>query len=144
MHELSLCRAIANTVERHADGRRVKLVTLRIGRLRQVVPETLNFYFGFVSQGTLCEGAVLEQEHVPVLVRWGDCAREWELDLPVFRCADCGSSDVALLTGDEFEVESIEVEEPQCIAQRGGSQRTRSTRTTRLPLRTAPISTAPS
>src|SRR3954468_20412792 len=78
MHELSLCRAIANTVERGADGRRVKLVTLRIGRLRQVVPETLGFYCGFVSQGTLCEDAVLEQEDVAVLVHCGDCEREWD------------------------------------------------------------------
>src|SRR3954452_19131366 len=98
MHELSLCRAIANTVERHADGRRVKLVTLRIGRLRQVVPEELNLYFCFVSQGTLCGGDVLEQEHVRLLVLSGACASKWDLALPVFRCADCGSSDVALLT----------------------------------------------
>lgn len=118
MHELSLSGAIVNTVEKHAEGRRVTVVTVRIGHLRQVVPDTLEFYFGFVSEGTACEGARLEQELVPAVVRCGACAREWELDMPIFRCPDCGSTDVAVVSGDEFEVESIEVEEAECIAPR--------------------------
>ena len=52
MHELSLSSAIVATVEKHAAGRQVAVVTLRVGRLRQVVPETLEFYFAFVARGT--------------------------------------------------------------------------------------------
>jgi hydrogenase nickel incorporation protein HypA/HybF len=84
VHELSLSSAIINTAVRHAGGRRVSVVSLRVGRLRQVVPETLDFYFEFVARGTLCEGARLEQEVVD--------------------------------SGNEFLVESIEVEEAACIA----------------------------
>ena len=93
-------------------------MSLRVGRLRQVVPDTLDFYFGFVAQGTVCEGARLEQELVPARVRCGACEREWELDLPIFRCPTCGGTDVEVLSGEEFEVESIEVEEAECIAPR--------------------------
>ncbi len=118
MHELSLSGAIVNTVVKHAAGRRVSVVSLRVGRLRQVVPDTLDFYFGFVAQGTVCEGARLEQELVPALVRCGACEREWELDLPIFRCPTCGGTEVEVLSGEEFEVESIEVEEAECIAPR--------------------------
>ena len=64
MHELSLSGAIVNTVVKHADGRQVTVVNLRVGRLRQVVPDTLEFYFEFVARGTVCEGARLEQELV--------------------------------------------------------------------------------
>ena len=118
MHELSLSGAIVNTVVKHAAGRRVSVVSLRVGRLRQVVPDTLDFYFGFVAQGTVCEGARLEQELVPARVRCGACEREWELDLPIFRCPTCGGTEVEVLSGEEFEVESIEVEEAECIAPR--------------------------
>jgi hydrogenase nickel incorporation protein HypA/HybF len=118
VHELSLSGAIVNTVVKHADGRRVTLVNMRIGRLRQVVPDTLDFYFGFVANGTVCEGARLEQELVPALVRCATCEREWELDFPDFRCATCGGAPVDVVSGNEFEVESIEVEEAECIAQR--------------------------
>jgi hydrogenase nickel incorporation protein HypA/HybF len=119
MHELSLSGAIVNTVVKHAAGRPVSLVSMRIGALRQVVPDTLEFYFGFVSKGTVCEGARLEQELIPARLRCATCEREWEIDLPIFMCPGCGSAGrVGVASGEEFEVESIEVEETECIAQR--------------------------
>jgi len=39
MHELSLASAVIDTATRHADGRHVSAVHLRVGHLRQVVPE---------------------------------------------------------------------------------------------------------
>ena len=119
MHELSLSGAIVNTVVKHAAGRPVSLVSLRVGALRQVVPDTLEFYFEFVSKGTVCEGARLEQELIPALLRCAACEREWEIDMPIFMCPGCGSAGrVEVASGEEFEVESIEVEETECIAQR--------------------------
>ena len=118
MHELSLSSAIVNTVVKHADGRRVSVVSLRVGHLRQVVPDSLEFYFEFVARGTVCEGAALEQEAVPGVLRCDACTAEWEMDLPFFRCPECGSGEVAVISGNEFEVESIEVEEVQCIGPR--------------------------
>jgi hydrogenase nickel incorporation protein HypA/HybF len=117
VHELSLSGAIVNTVVKHAAGRRVTVVTMRIGALRQVVPDTLGFYFEFVARGTVCEGARLEQELIPARVRCGPCEREWEIDMPIFRCPGCGGG-AQVVSGNEFEVESIDVEEAECIAQR--------------------------
>jgi len=118
MHELSLSSAIVNTVVKHAEGRRVTVVSLRVGRLRQVVPDTLAFYFDFVARDTVCEGARLEQEIVEARLRCNPCAFEWPIEVPAFRCPTCGGSDVGVASGNEFEVESIEVEEAACIAQR--------------------------
>jgi hydrogenase nickel incorporation protein HypA/HybF len=118
VHELSLSSAIVNTVVRHAAGRRVLVVNLRVGHLRQVVPDSLEFYFEFVARGTVCEGARLEQEAVPAMLRCDACAAEWEMELPFFKCASCDSSAVTVTSGNEFEVESIEVEEVQCIGPR--------------------------
>jgi hydrogenase nickel incorporation protein HypA/HybF len=116
MHELSLSSAIVNTVTKHAAGRRVTIINLRIGQLRQVIPDSLEFYFEFVARGTVCEGARLEQEFVEALLRCEACARSWEIEVPAFRCPTCGGSRVIVATGNEFEVESIEVEEAECIA----------------------------
>lgn len=110
MHELSLSSAIVNTAVKHADGRRVTVVSLRVGRLRQVVPDTLAFYFEFVARDSLCEGARLEQTVIDARLRCRPCAREWAIEIPAFRCPTCGGSEVEIAAGDEFEVESIEVE----------------------------------
>ena len=117
MHELSLSSAIVNTVVKHAQGRQVSVVSLRVGALRQVVPDTLDFYFGFVAEGTVCEGALQRQELMPARLRCARCESEWEMDLPLFVCEGCGAP-AEVAGGDEFEVESIEVEEAACIAPR--------------------------
>jgi hydrogenase nickel incorporation protein HypA/HybF len=118
VHELALSSAIVNTVAKHAAGRRVTEVNLRVGRLRQVIPDTLEFYFEFVARDTVCEGAQLEQQVIDPWLRCEPCGREWEIEIPAFRCPSCGGSQVVVARGDEFEVESIEVEEAECIAQR--------------------------
>jgi len=119
MHELSVSSAVLDTVLKHAAGRRVTVVSLRLGHLRQVVPDSLAFYFELVSRETLCEGARLEHEVVPARLRCQACEVEWEISVPVFRCGLCGGTDVDVVSGEELEVESIEVvqdEEAGCIA----------------------------
>jgi hydrogenase nickel incorporation protein HypA/HybF len=117
MHEFSIAAAVVDTAVRHAAGRRVTVVTVRTGRLRQVVPDSLEFAFGILGRETVCEGARLEQELVPARLRCSACDHGFEIDLPVFRCPSCGSTAVVVLTGEELEVESIEVaEEASCTA----------------------------
>jgi hydrogenase nickel incorporation protein HypA/HybF len=123
VHELALSSAIVNTVAKHAAGRPVATVNLRVGRLRQVVPDTLEFYFGFVARDTVCDGARLVQEVIDPRLHCRECDREWTIDIPAFRCPHCSGAQVEILSGDEFEVESIEVlatelEEGACIGQR--------------------------
>ena len=49
MHELALCGSIADIVDRRAAGRPVETVRLRIGELRQVVPDTLDYCWTMVT-----------------------------------------------------------------------------------------------
>jgi hydrogenase nickel incorporation protein HypA/HybF len=111
VHELSIAGAIIDTAIRHAGGRRVTAVCLRVGRLRQVVPASLDFYFEHVARGTLCEGARLELEVVPARLRCGACGEDWALEAADFRCPFCGRPEATVSGGDELEVESIDVEE---------------------------------
>ena len=117
MHELAIASAVLESVLRHAAGREVSAVKLRVGHLRQVVPDSLEFYWGIVTRDGVCEGSVLEQEVIAARLECKACSREWEIELPVFRCPTCGGADVRVAAGDELEVESIEVEEePACTA----------------------------
>jgi hydrogenase nickel incorporation protein HypA/HybF len=123
MHELSLASAVVNTVVKHADGRAVNVVRLRVGGMRQVVTGSLEFYFEFVARDSVCEGARLELEHVATRLRCEDCSAEWEPVIPAFRCPDCAGGGVSVIAGEEFEVDWIEIEQPkepeeaECIAR---------------------------
>ena len=109
MHELALGQAIADTVERHADGRHVERVLVRIGHLRQVVPDSLQFSWQLLVEGTDLDGCALEIEHVPAVVECRACATTTTLELPVLACAACGGIDVELRSGEEFLIIAIDV-----------------------------------
>lgn len=121
MHELAIAQAIIAAAERHAEGRPVTVARVRIGRLRQVVPEYLGFYFEVASRGSLCEGAELEWERVPSLLRCSACGAEWDPAPPParegdelvvrFRCPECQGADNRVVSGDELVVESIDVDQ---------------------------------
>lgn len=114
---MALGSAVVNTATKHAAGRRVKVVSMSIGKLRQVVPDSLSFYFDIIAKDTVCDGARLDINIVPALLRCENCKKEWEPDFPTFRCPFCADSKVTVLSGEEFMVESLEVEEDEpCTA----------------------------
>ncbi|MGI9596045.1 MAG: hydrogenase maturation nickel metallochaperone HypA [Acidimicrobiales bacterium] len=109
MHELSLCRAIADTAIDHAGGRPIERIQLRIGHFRQVVPETLQHCWQVRSETTDLAGCELDVEYVPGRIRCNDCEQMTTLDLPVLRCGTCEGTDVTMTAGDEFLIVSIDV-----------------------------------
>ena len=111
MHEMSLCQAIAETVTTHAEGAEVRQVSVRIGYLRQVVPDSLLFSWEVLTMDTPLAGCVLEIEHVPAVVLCRACDARTTLDMPVLACGACASPDVELVSGEEFLIVSMDVAE---------------------------------
>ena len=109
MHELSICNAIASTAKRHAEGRPVSQVKVRIGHLRQVVPDALQFSWEIVSSSTDLKNAELVIEQVPAAVECLECGARTNLDLPILACGTCEGFDVKLLSGEELLVVSIDL-----------------------------------
>jgi hydrogenase nickel incorporation protein HypA/HybF len=109
MHELSLCQAIVDTVNAHASDHDVRRVTVRVGYLRQAVPDSLTFSWQMLTQGTALDGCELAIEHVPAVVACRVCGTATELDVPLVMCPECGSDDVELVSGEEFLIASIDV-----------------------------------
>lgn len=108
MHELALAQAIVDTALRHADGRRVDRVDVRIGYFRQVVPDSLTFSWELLTDGTGLAGCELAIEQVPAVVACAACGKRTTLDAPILLCRSCDSSDVELLSGEEFLIASID------------------------------------
>jgi hydrogenase nickel incorporation protein HypA/HybF len=110
VHELSLCEAIADVVRPYADGRHVDVVRVRIGALRQVVPDSLSFCWTLVRDYEDMPDAELELEVVNAEVSCRSCGHRstitsrWSL-----LCPQCESADVEVLRGDEFLVTSLDV-----------------------------------
>lgn len=111
MHELALGEAIIDTVVRHADGRRVRRVIVRVGHLRQVVPDALQFAWEMLTDDSELAGCALEIEHVPAVVTCRACAASTTLDRPIMLCGACDGADVEIVSGEEFLVATMDVAE---------------------------------
>lgn len=114
MHELSLAQALLDHLEREIGNHRVERLvslTVRIGRLRGVIPESFVFCMGvLLAKNPVTAGAEVRVVEEPVRCRCLDCGRESTLDDVFPRCLDCHSRNVQVTTGKELTFLSMEVE----------------------------------
>ena len=110
MHEMALAEGILAVVLDAADDQKVRRVCLRVGKLLMVVPDSLQFSFQLVADGTPAAGAVLEIEEAPARWRCKQCGAESEPDLQPLQCQGCGASEVEVVSGDELLVDAVELE----------------------------------
>jgi hydrogenase nickel incorporation protein HypA/HybF len=111
VHELSICGSIADIVTRHANGRPVRAVHVRVGQLRQIVPDTLVYCWSLVSADTPLAGSRMEVERIGIRLACHGCAAETDAaDFPL-ACAGCGGVDVDIVAGEEFLITSLELAE---------------------------------
>jgi len=118
MHEASIAMAaIEQAVEaaRQHGATRITRIALRIGALRQVVPEAMKLAFEACAIGTPAEGVVLDLQEEPVVARCRPCGRQFEPDLQAisFACPQCGQADAELLAGNEIVLTSVECEQDE-------------------------------
>ncbi|MCD6519883.1 MAG: hydrogenase maturation nickel metallochaperone HypA [Anaerolineae bacterium] len=113
MHELSVTQNIIDVVCRHAEeaqAKRIVRIHLVIGELSSIVDDSVQFYFDFLSEGTLAEGAELVFQRLSVKVRCEACGHEWEPTSADWTCPLCGQARARVIRGREFYIDSIEVE----------------------------------
>jgi hydrogenase nickel incorporation protein HypA/HybF len=113
MHELSITQSLLEIALRHAEragARRITRLNLVIGELSSIVDDSVQFYWDFVSQDTIAEGAELHFERVPGVLRCLSCGHTFPLNGLDYVCPACSQSQVVAAGGDDFRLESIEVE----------------------------------
>ena len=113
MHELAITQSILDISQKMADqhgAKRVKAVRIMLGEYSGVVPQCIQDYFDVISKDTVAEGAFLDIRRLPVVIRCNACQKESTIDRLHVACPLCGSTDLKLIQGREFYIESLEVE----------------------------------
>lgn len=114
MHEMSIVEGILEGVRQELlahPGARVNIVRVRIGALRLVIPETLQFCYTAATQDTPLAGSQLEVESVAARARCRQCLAEFAVEDNWFQCPHCTAADGELLTGNELNLTGIELAE---------------------------------
>jgi hydrogenase nickel incorporation protein HypA/HybF len=111
VHELPITQNILQIALRHAgDAEKIIRVNLVIGDLSSVIGDSVQFYWDMISKGTIAEGSTLNFKRIKASFRCEECENEYEPIGHEFNCTHCGSNQVVLVAGREFQLESIEVE----------------------------------
>ena len=113
MHELPITENILRIALDYAKRSQATQVTdlnLVIGQLASIVDDSVQFYWDIVSKGTLCEGATLHFERIPAQMVCLDCNHTYTLARGLEACPQCESFRVRVQAGEEFRLESIEIE----------------------------------
>lgn len=118
MHEVSLATGMAEELARIACESRAKKVlrvTVRIGRMSGVVKDSLVFAFDAVKlDHPLLASASLCVREIPVSYECIQCGKAFQNDAMFFPCCPlCGSHGLKRISGDEMNVESMEIEEEE-------------------------------
>lgn len=113
MHELSITESLLEIALRHADSagaRRISDLYLVIGQLSSVVDESVQFYWDIIADGTIAEGANLHFERIPTKIKCLNCEHTFKPLDNKMSCPNCDSINIQILTGEEFFLEAINVE----------------------------------
>jgi len=111
MHELSIVQNIITIILSELpkyNFSKVQSISLRIGVMRQVVPEALFFAFECLSKGTPLEGAEIKIENIPITGRCRNCRHEFIFESWQENCASCGENQIDIISGKELEIAEFE------------------------------------
>ncbi|MEA5532674.1 hydrogenase maturation nickel metallochaperone HypA [Crocosphaera sp. XPORK-15E] len=111
MHELGITQNIVAIVTEQARGASVKRVTLEIGQLSAIMPDSIRFCFDICCQDTILEGATLDIIEVAGKGKCRHCGAEVALSQPFGKCDRCGSKELEIIQGQELQIKEMEVEE---------------------------------
>jgi len=113
MHELPVTESILEISLRHArqaEARRITDLYLVIGQLASIVDDSVQFYWDIISKDTLAEGAKLHFRRLETEMRCLDCNLNYKPAAFDMACPSCGGSNIKVVAGEEFFLESIDVE----------------------------------
>ncbi|MEW6685453.1 MAG: hydrogenase maturation nickel metallochaperone HypA [Candidatus Edwardsbacteria bacterium] len=118
MHELAITDSIlkiALSEAEKAGAKRILTIHLKIGEMTTYVPDSVRFYFGILSKGTMAEAAELRIDSLPLLASCKKCAQKFQVKNYRFVCSFCSSTELEIISGRELFIESLEVEKEELL-----------------------------
>lgn len=113
MHELSVTESILEIATKHAQqsgADKVTAINLVIGQLSSIVDDSVQFYWDIITENTICSGSILNFKRIPATFHCLDCNHEYQLNDILSPCPKCGSLHSKIVAGEEFYLDSIEIE----------------------------------
>jgi hydrogenase nickel incorporation protein HypA/HybF len=113
VHELAICQALMEQVERIAReerAERVLSIHLAIGPLSGVEPRLLEQAFYVARAGSIAANAELVTESMPIQVSCNQCGQLSDALPSRLLCGHCGDWRTKLVSGDEMNLLHIELE----------------------------------
>ena len=113
MHELSVTESILKISVEHAEKANAKHVTdlnIVIGDLASMLDESIQFYWDIIAKDTIAEGATLHFRRVPAELQCNTCGEKYHPNDRELVCPICGGVGARIIAGEEFALESIDVE----------------------------------
>jgi hydrogenase nickel incorporation protein HypA/HybF len=114
MHELSIAQGIIDIVRENVPEEKtleIKIIRVKIGKLTNILVDTLIFGFDALIKDTDFAGTKLEIEHLPIVVECDDCGEKSSFNNFSFSCPICDSSAIKIISGNELMVSEIELED---------------------------------
>jgi hydrogenase nickel incorporation protein HypA/HybF len=112
MHELGVAQNILEIVQQSVpenQAKAVREIRLRIGQLSGIVPDSLDFCFTAIINGTDMQQARLAIEQIPTMSQCKECNHRFGIEDWVFSCPVCRSPNLELISGKELEIVEIEL-----------------------------------
>jgi hydrogenase nickel incorporation protein HypA/HybF len=110
MHELAVTQGILDIALKNAGSRKIKQINLVIGQFSSMVDDSVQFYWDLISKNTAAQGATLNFERIPGEMTCRACGEVFQPKAEAFECPACLSPLVKISKGEEFRVDSIDVE----------------------------------
>lgn len=112
MHEYSIAQDMIGLIERTLGARRELLaVTVTIGPLSGVSPESLRFCFSEIAGQNGFGTPELRVSCPPARIRCRSCDLEYETADLRSGCPSCSSPDMQVLSGRQCILDSVEIED---------------------------------
>ena len=115
MHELPITQNILKIALKYASQSRATRITdlyLVIGQLSSVIDESIQFYWPIISKDTIAQDAQLHFKRIPARLECVQCDSVFSLDDgQLTTCPECDSSQLKVISGKEFQLESIGIDQ---------------------------------
>ncbi len=111
MREIETIQTILDQVLQKAESHPVKDVNLVLGEIAGISDATIQQHWDELSKGTLAEQARLHIRPIEAEVQCMACFQKYQPLDGKIHCPHCGSNGAKIITGEEFHLESIELDD---------------------------------
>jgi len=115
MHEVSIATGMIDELLRIANennAKKILTVNLKIGKMSGIVTDSLKFAFDAVKlEHPLLSSTAISIKEIPLVYECSNCGNTFQTDDTYFpACPDCESYNLKLISGEEMDIENLEVE----------------------------------